>query len=149
MTLHWDTVKSPGSPDGKTLMGDVWQDLQAKNPLPDKAKPSVVSSAISAEIHRRSPQEVSYSISLVTDALIRFCALDSMKGGVEYRDTVSNLADLLTRLAPPKQRPCLPTDAGSWGRALKASELYLLGTVEMRWLRFNGRSLICIKRVKA
>jgi hypothetical protein len=149
MTLHWDTIKTDDNPQGRTLLGDVWQDIQAKSAknITPKTRPGEVTSAATLEVMRRSPEEVSYATSIVVESLIRFCALDTLKNGGQYRDTVTNLSGLLTKLTPPRQRPCLPTSASGWGQALHQAEIWLLGKAEIRWVRSSGRSLCCIKRV--
>jgi hypothetical protein len=145
--LHWDEVKTADNPQGQTLMGDVWQDIQSK---PDKPRKSFSNqtAAITQEIARRSPTEQSYSDSLVCDALTRFANLDSMKPpGSGFRDTMSVLADQLRALVPKRQAPCLPRTAAGFAHAIRRSEIFLLGTLSIRFTRSNGRSLIVLRRV--
>jgi hypothetical protein len=147
MTLHWDTIKSESNPQGQTLLGDVWNDLQAET------KPvrgfSNQTAAITQEIQRRLPLEQNYSDSLVCDALIRFASLDAMKvPGAEFRDTMTVLSDQLRGLTPKRMRDCLPRTAAGFSHAIRRSEIFLLGTLTFKWTRSNGRSLIILRRVE-
>jgi hypothetical protein len=149
--IHWDTVRTPENPQGKTLLGDVWQDLQEKNPLPGRKVEGHVnaSTAIAQEIQRRSPEQQSYSDSLVVDALNRFANLDAMKlPGAEFRDSVTVLHEQVRLLTPSRQRPCLPQTAAGLGHALRRVEVYLLGTLTIAFSRSNGRNLVILRRVE-
>jgi hypothetical protein len=81
-------------------------------------------------------------------ALTRFANLDSMKPpGSGFRDTMSVLADQLRALVPKRQAPCLPRTAAGFAHAIRRSEIFLLGTLSIRFTRSNGRSLIVLRRV--
>jgi hypothetical protein len=146
--LNWDTVQSPSNPQGQTVLGDAWNDIQAKTDKPRKSFNNVTV-AITQEIARRSPAEQSYSDSLVCDALTRFANLDSMKApGAEFRDTVTVLFEQVKALTPPRQRGCLPYTAAGVSHALRRVEVFLLGTLTIKFTRSNGRSLIILRRVE-
>lgn len=153
MALHWDEY--PVTPTGEldhekqalAVMGDVWTEIVAKDNKPRKSFDNV-SAAIAQEIQRRSPQQQSYSDSLVCDAMLRLSNLDSMKAPqAEFRDTVTALSEQLRALVPKRQHGCLPQTPAGYAHAIRRSQIFLLGNLSIKFTRSCGRSLIILRRV--